>query len=117
MIFWNKFCGLVLCLLISGLCSPAQNTVLTGVNTTLPVKNKPDNSGSRIHFTPSLFATPLSMAPGFQNVKQVVPADFYTCNIGFFCKKELLIEKATKMPLRFRLGSLQQCNYYEGKKQ
>ena len=113
MIFWNKFCGLVLFLLITGLCSPAQNTTLPrGKYYFSSLKNKLNSSGSLIHFTP-----PLSIVTGLQNVKQIVPADFYTCNIGFFCKKELLIEKATKIPLRFRLGSLQQCNYYEGKKQ
>jgi hypothetical protein len=112
MIFWNKFCGLVLFLLITGLCSPAQNTTFREFNTTLPIKNKLSTSGSLIHFTLPVFIVAKS-----QNAQQMVPADFYTCNIGFFCKKELLIEKTTKIPLRFRLGSLQQCNYYEGKKQ
>lgn len=111
MIFWNKFCALVLFLLISSLCSPAQNTTLPRLNATFLLKNKLNSSGSLIHFTP-----PLSVITSFRNVKQIVPADFYTCNIGFFCKKELLIEKTTKIPLRFRLGSLEQCDYYEGKK-
>ena len=47
---------------------------------------------------------------------QVIPGDLSTCRYGFFCKKELVVEKAIKFPLRIRLGSLQQCNYYEGKK-
>jgi hypothetical protein len=112
MIFWNKFCGLVLFLLISSLCASAQSNSLPTLNTTFLLKNELNKRGSLVHFTSSI-----SVANNLQNAKQIIPADFYTCNIGFFCKKELLIEKATKIPLRFRLGSLQQCNYYEGKKQ
>ena len=45
----------------------------------------------------------------------VIAADYYTQGFGFFCKKELQFEKATKIPLRFRLGSLQYNDYLEGK--
>jgi len=59
---------------------------------------------------------------GFHQVKNVyfsLPSvlsdDFATCNYGFFCREELKMEKAVKLPIRIRLGSLEQCNYYEGK--
>jgi hypothetical protein len=45
----------------------------------------------------------------------VIAADYYTQGFGFFCKKELQFEKITKIPLRFRLGTLQYNNYLEGK--
>lgn len=45
----------------------------------------------------------------------VIAGDYYTQGFGFFCKKELQFEKTTKIPLRFRLGSLQYNDYLEGK--
>ena len=45
----------------------------------------------------------------------VMSSDFYTANFGFFCKQELKFEKITKIPFRFRLGSLETTNRQEGK--
>ena len=52
----------------------------------------------------------------FSRPLAIIPANYYTQHLGIMCKKELTIEKITKIPFRMRLGSLQQCNYLEGKK-
>jgi hypothetical protein len=45
----------------------------------------------------------------------LVSPTFYCNNLAFFCKKEIKIEKVTKIPFRFRLGSVQYVDYLEGK--
>jgi hypothetical protein len=45
----------------------------------------------------------------------IITSNYYTNNLGFFCKKELAFEKATKLPFKLRLGSVEQCDYLEGK--
>jgi hypothetical protein len=42
-------------------------------------------------------------------------ADYYAKQLGFFCKQEIKFDKLTKIPFRFRLGSVEQCNWLEGK--
>ncbi len=48
---------------------------------------------------------------------RLVPQDLYSNNLSFFCKKELQVEKLTKIPFRVRLGSLDYVNSLEGKGQ
>lgn len=109
MFFWNKFCGLFAVFFIFTTSVNAQNSVsFVSLNHRFISKNKTSASDS------------VSIVPLRQLSKSInfstVPADFSTCNYGFFCRQELKIEKATKLPVRIRLGSLQQCNYYEGKR-
>ena len=44
-----------------------------------------------------------------------LPDDYYNLNLGWACKQEWKLEKATSIPLRIRLGSIEQVNYLEGK--
>lgn len=44
-----------------------------------------------------------------------VTKDYYSKHLGFFCKKELRLEKTISLPLRFRLGSVEYTDYMEGK--
>ncbi len=44
-----------------------------------------------------------------------VPSNVYYTQSGMMCKMEWELEKASHIPLRFRLGSLADCNALEGK--
>jgi hypothetical protein len=55
------------------------------------------------------YAVPVNILP------DAYARGYYIGNLGYFCKKELQIEKTTHLPLRFRVGSLQEVNRLEGK--
>lgn len=45
----------------------------------------------------------------------VIPQNLTITHLPFFCDKEYKLEKATKIPFRFRLGSVAYCDKMEGK--
>jgi hypothetical protein len=76
------------------------------------------NSNDTIKFT----RTKKYDSPGLVNSRQpvilsgpILSPSYYTTQIGFFCKKELQLEKITALPIRVRLGSLAYVNYLEQK--
>lgn len=108
---WNKICGFAAIFFLFDLQSTAQKseTIKYKVPVAFTIKPLPVSN----IFTGVLSKNLSVKAPA--SVKTITQ-DHYTQHFGFFCKKELLMEKATKIPLRFRLGSLQHCNYLEGER-
>ncbi len=51
---------------------------------------------------------------GSASLPTIAP-NFYSGNLGFFCKQEIKFEKVIKFPFRFRLGSVADCDRLEGK--
>jgi hypothetical protein len=105
--FWNKICGLTAIFFLCVLFSRAQTIKLTGPEITQKYLPKVDFNSTK---------TNNKEFPNTLRPFTLIAQDYYTQHFGFMCKKELAIEKATKIPFRFRLGSLQQCNYLEGKR-
>ena len=107
MFFWNKICGIIAIFLFLNTGLSAQNLTADNSDQNF-IQTKQYNLPDSFHYSFSILKK--------ENIYPTsIPPNFSTCNFGFFCKKELQIEKATKLPIHLRLGSLEQCNYYEGK--
>ena len=95
---------------------PEKNNLKLALNGKLEVK--------KIDFTQSLMLPILSdnvfanQKKSFAEMSQsaTINGDYYVQHLGFFCAKEYKFEKATNIPLKFRLGSLDYCNRLEGKR-
>ncbi|HEV8081331.1 MAG TPA: hypothetical protein VGP43_11495 [Chitinophagaceae bacterium] len=106
MLFWNKICGFIAIFFLCGLSSSAQ---------TANYINPTGNTISQ-KYLPGQVNNPINKGINASYPIAIIPQNYYTQHFGVMCKKELALEKATKIPFRFRLGSLQQCNYLEGKR-
>lgn len=54
------------------------------------------------------------LTPAAYKIQTGVSSNYYTTQTGFFCNQERAFEKKTKIPLRFRLGSLSHTEHLEG---
>jgi hypothetical protein len=109
MLFWNKICGLITIFFLCTLFSSAQVSYYsrsTGINVS-----------KKLVYPPLFFLKKSSDKElNINKPLSVIPQNYYTQHFGVICKKELAIEKTIKIPFRFRLGSVQQCNYLEAKR-
>ena len=84
---------------------------------------KPLEANKYKKFMPSQFKLPVNKYLGYNDctlgqthiLLNILPASFYSKNLGFICKKELQLDKVIAIPLRFRLGSLAYVNFLEQK--
>jgi len=106
--YWNKICGFAIIFFLLAFSSSAQTvknpTLFVPVNRLLIIPSPgwlSKNENDYLKFGSSF---------------NIIAKNYYTQHFGFVCKKELKLQKAIKIPLYVRLGSLQQCNYMEGKR-
>jgi len=52
--------------------------------------------------------------PHSVNSEHSIPQNFYTQHLGFFCRQELKMQEV-HVPVTFRLGSMDNCNWLEQK--
>lgn len=52
-----------------------------------------------------------------KNDHKQMPSVYAFKDLAFFCKIEVHLEKAVKMPVKFRLGSVDDNDYLEGKRE
>ncbi len=53
---------------------------------------------------------------GLPPTARQIPSVYAYKDLAFFCKIEVKLEKVMKLPVKFRLGSVEQVDYLEGKR-
>ena len=110
---WYKICGFLGFFLTFWLVVPAQNARSPMVSLQpgaffLSQKNYPQRVQQHSIKPAERIKAPLKISLG-------VAPNTATRNYGFFCRTELKTDAVLKFPVRFRLGSVQYCDYMEGK--
>ncbi|MBO9595617.1 MAG: hypothetical protein J7599_22130 [Niabella sp.] len=73
------------------------------------------NTGTVIKKDSAFNRAPVLPKTGSFSVRPVALHTAYYNHLGFMCRQELKLEKATKTSLRFRLGSVEYTDQMEGK--
>ena len=65
-------------------------------------------------------AAQLNLKPSIDTVEKnfsfrLLPQNFYNQSLGYFCKKEVQLQKLTTLPIYIRLGSKEYVDYLERK--
>jgi len=96
----------------------------------IPVKTKRYSKGSVSIWGPNQLPQPGGGKPEFFfdligkknlpqvrkfSLKPVISPNYYSSHLSFFCNAEWQFEKATKVPFKFRLGSVEYVDYLEKK--
>ncbi|MEO5500167.1 MAG: hypothetical protein ABIR31_01880 [Ginsengibacter sp.] len=113
MFFWNKVCASLFFFFFISTTSFSQLSVDISLKDKAVFQNRPIFPGFTVPKNNIKFRYPLPF-----NIKpdlQITP-DQVSCKYGFFCKNEWKLEKTTRLPFRFRVGSLEQCDFYENRK-
>ncbi len=78
------------------------------IQTSAQTKTSDSSRTGNIRFAPQLNLS-------LNHLPTVIPQNLTIKNLPFFCDKEYKLEKITKIPFRFRLGSVAYCDKMEGK--